>query len=239
MSISDLYETATPDPALYQVREVKVSSVGGTHGRSISVEINLEDECLEVTWKGPGKVAFEMGFKAKTLYAERVAKGIFRFKEPELLATDRLFMIEAREPGHSGMLLGSVEFTLSSPQSMKKRGRVLVLRQLIERTVTNFQFNPGWKRILPWHTPLSLEEARFDASVEALLTEGKNLAPQLSGVDIAIALSETAALKTWLILMDKDAFIQKVRAVEDRAHEADIRDAELITNRLVQILFGK
>ena len=239
MSISDLYETTTPDPALFHVREVKVSSVGGTHGRNIDVEVNLEDACLEVTWKGPGEVDFEMGYEAKTVHADHIKGKLYRISAPHMLASNSAFVIEAREPKRNGLLLGQVEFSLSAPQSMKKRGRVLVLRQLLERTVTNFQFDPGWKKILPWYTPPSLEEARFDAAVEALLTEGKNLAAQLSGVDMAIALSETPVLKTWLILMDKDTFIQKVRTVEDRAHEADIRDAELITNKMVQILFGK
>ena len=239
MSISDLYETLTPDPALSQVLEVKVSHVGGAHGGSLEVVINLEDACLDVAWKRKEDVIIELSYMGKTITADRQDIHKFRLAQAGLFTPNQPMVLEAREPRRKGKLYGALEFTLAPPPSMKKRGRILMLRQLVERTISNVREDPSWKKLLPWYSALTPEEARFDAAVKAILAEGRTLVPQLSGVDISIALSETPAIKTWLILMNKDEFIQKVRTVEDLAHEANIRDAELITNKMVQILFGQ
>ncbi len=39
--------------------------------------------------------------------------------------------------------------------------------------------------------------------------------------------------------MSKPDFIKVIRSLEDRAHEANIRDADMITNKLAQFLFDQ
>ncbi len=236
MTISDLYETPTPEPELPQALEVKVTHVGGAQGKKLAVEVNLEEAALDAQWNGNGSIFLTLTYKNISLAPSQLRGNLGRFGQADLLVPGRSFILEARGQGKKARPIGSLEFNLVSPPAMKKRGRIAVIQQLVERTVNSVPSDPGWKKLLPWRSKSPLE-AKFDAAAKAILGEGRSLVPQLSGVDIAIALCGNAQLKSWLILVPKDVLVEKMRGVEDKAHEAGIRDFELITNRMVKLLF--
>jgi len=218
---------------------IKVDKVGGLYGSNIEILVNTLEQAIDLRWHQKEDVQFSLAHGGGTSTAKKITDSLFRFAEPDLLHVQRPYQLEAREDKKRAKLLGTVTFELTYAEGLNRRGRVIILQQLLERTIASPPECPGWKRWLPWAKELPPEELRFNTAMQVLLSEGKDLVPLMSGVDIAITVSKNPTLSQYLSGLRKDRFVAKVRELEDLAHEADIRDAELITNRLVKLLFGE